>query len=354
MKKDNNTMATVSEIAKRCGVSATTVSNIVNHKGRASEATKKKVFSVIKELHYSPNAFARRLKAPKNMKTIGIITEDLTVFNTPEIVDGIEEYSERQGYEVLIENLRFYKRFHADFYNSNQHHSHIANRIKVLMTKRIDGVIYVGCHVRELSLDLSGIPIPVVLAYSFGSNGRIPSVIFDDERAAYDATTALIAGNRRHIGVICGESNSVHTAWRLAGYQRALYDNEILFNPALVVPGGWEFECGYRACTSLFSQPVDAIFAMNDLLAGGVLAYATEHGISVGTDIALIGFDDREICTAYSPTLSSVALPLTDIGREAAKTLFSLIGGTAPAESSSLIKIPCILKQKESTKIQKR
>ena len=343
-------MATIKDIAKLCGVSTATVSNIVNGKGGASEETKQKVLSVVNELQFSPNSFAKNLKERGSSKTIGIITEDLTVFNTPEIVDGIEEVCEKKGYCVLINNLRFYKRFHRDFYNTEQHHSRIAQELRVMMGKKIEGVVYVGCHARSLSLSAKNFRVPVVLAYSYSGDRSIPSVIFDDEQAAYDATKELIDSGHKRIGLICGNANSIHTAQRLLGYQRALFDNEILFDPSLVVPGGWESEDGYKASEHLLAKKVDAVFAMNDLLAGGVLAYAKDYNIAIGSQLSLIGFDDRDVCAAYNPPLTTVALPLAKIGKKSAEIVLEMIDdpGFHCSEEENLIKIRCSIIRRKS------
>ena len=103
-------MATIKEIAKESGVSIATVSNIIHGKPGASDETRKKVMDVIKRLDYTPNIIAQSLKQ-KNTKTIGIITEDLTVFNTANIVDGINEYCDQHGYQFVLGNLRLYKKY---------------------------------------------------------------------------------------------------------------------------------------------------------------------------------------------------------------------------------------------------
>ena len=98
-------MATIKEIAKLCNVSIATVSNVLNGKPGASEETQRLILEAVEKLYYTPNAFAQRLKQ-KGSATIGIITEDLTAFNTPELVDGVHFACEQHGYEIILGNLR--------------------------------------------------------------------------------------------------------------------------------------------------------------------------------------------------------------------------------------------------------
>ena len=166
-----------------------------------------------------------------------------------------------------------------------------------MLSKQVEGIIYVGCHSHEIHYLPPDLKIPLVCAYCYSSNPLTPSVIYDDKKAAYDATSLLINNGHKVLGVICGLPDSVHTQNRLCGYQEALYDNSILYNPKLVVYGDWERESGYRLCKQLIDNHVTAIFSQNDVMACGVIDYCNETGISIGSDISLIGFDNKEIST---------------------------------------------------------
>lgn len=108
LTKGRDTMPTIKEIARECGVSVATVSNIINDKGKVGEETKKRVLQVIQEMNYTPNIVAQNLKT-KNTRSIGVIAEDMTVFALPDIIDGITEYCEKEDYQILLVNLRLYK-----------------------------------------------------------------------------------------------------------------------------------------------------------------------------------------------------------------------------------------------------
>ncbi len=317
-------MATIRDIAKICNVSVATVSNIINGKGGASEETAARVRKVADELNFAPNMIAKNLKQ-RSTRTIGVLTEDLTVFNMPEIVDGIDSYYEEKKYHVLLSNLRLFRKYGDAYYESEEYFSQVAEELKIMLAKQVEGIIYIGCQVRNIPCIPKKFPIPIVVAYSYTENKGVPSVVFNDEQAAYDATKELIGCGHKRIAILCGPANNLHTQQRLQGYQRALFENEILFNPAFVLPGGWTYQAGYEAAERLFQLGVTAVFAMNDLLAGGVLDRAKERGIRVGEDLSIIGFDNREISKVYNPPLTTVQLPLTEIGREAASLMLDLI-----------------------------
>ena len=334
-------MATIKEVAKACDVSIATVSNILNGKGRVGEETRQRILNTAKEMGYVPNMMAKNLKQ-RQTKMIGIITEDLTVFNCAEIVDGIHEYLEEKEYTFLLGNLRLFKKYDNAFYHHERYHTEVEEEFQIMKSKQVAGVIYVGAHCREMKSIPRNYNVPIVVAYGFATDCEIPSVIYNDEQAAYHATMELFNKGYRKIGLIAGEMESLHTIYRQRGYQKALYENKVLHNPELVQYGDWNREQGYRACKELMRHKVDAIFSMNDVMAAGVYDYMNEHGLIVGKDIGLIGFDNREISQVFQPELSTIALPLSEIGHQAANLLIRKIE-EPEFESESVYKIECNL-----------
>jgi len=341
-------MATIKEIANACNVSIATVSNVLNGKKSVSEKTKKRILETAKRMEYVPNYMAKNLKQ-KETKVIGIITEDLTVFNCPEIVDGIHTCLEEENYSFLLGNLRLYKKYGNEFYSTEEYHEEVEEEFRIMQAKQVDGIIYIGAHSREIHCIPEDISIPVILAYGISRNKSIPSVIFNDEKAAYDATTALIEKGYEKIGVITGEDKSIHTMERLLGYQRALFDHKILYNPGLVFHGNWERVSGYNGARKLLQEGATGIFAMNDIMAAGIYDYASETEVVIGKELAVIGFDDREICDAFKPSLSTLALPLYEIGRKAAKLILDTLKNKPEPKEEQIFKIDCKVIERESS-----
>lgn len=141
-------MVTIKEIAKECNVSVATVSNILNHKPGASDETRKIVMDKIKELNYKPNTVARNLKT-KNTRTIGVIVEDMTIFSIPDIVDGITEHCEENSYQILLINLRLFKKYNDFYYHRDDYYGRVGEEIDKLIARQVEGLFMLR-HMREL------------------------------------------------------------------------------------------------------------------------------------------------------------------------------------------------------------
>lgn len=343
-------MANMKDIAQKAGVSVTTVSKVLNGLGGIGQDTMDNILSIAKDLNYRPNLYARNLKM-RQSRTIGIIVEDITVFNTPPIIDGIGSYCEQHGYHYLLENLRHYRIGIDPALDVNDHSTIVNEAVDFMISMQVDGLIYLSCHSHKV-LHLPSIrDTHFVCTYCSCTDQSIPSVLYNDEKAGYDVAKLLINAGHKNIGVITGASGSIHSTQRLNGYLKALFDHGLLYNPELTVHGDWNRDSGYILTENLIKAGATAIFSQNDLMALGVIDYCTKNGIEIGRDLALIGFDNREISTVCRPTLSSVELPLFEIGRTSASVLIDKIEGK-PAVLSGEILLDCTIIERESTKPQ--
>ena len=344
-------MATIKEIARMAEVSTTTVSNVLNGKhGAASDTKAKEIFALAEQLSYTPNAFAKSLKQQKS-NSIGIITEDLTVFNAPEIVDGIDAYCEEHGYEIILANMRLFKRYNNDFTDTPQHQSLLDSLVRNMMAKQVEGLVYVGYHCREIHCLPSPLSVPLVYAYCYPQNMQHSAVMYDDERAAYDVTCSLINKGHRNIGVLCGPPASFHSQWRLRGVQKALFNNAVLYNSDAVLYGDWTRNSGYEAAKELIKLGCTAIFSFNDLMASGLYEWFTEQGLEVGSDISLFGFDNSDISRGYTHKISTVELPLNEIGRKSAELVLQQVAGEEVRKERLLL--PCNILERNSVGLVK-
>lgn len=342
-------MATIKEIAKLANVSTATVSYALNDPSKISEETREKVLQVINRLNYRPNSIAKSLKVKKT-NTIGIITEDIATFIAPEIINGIDEYAEKNQYHIILNNIRLHKRLGIHFNDTAKYAGIISEITSVLLSKQVDGFIYLGVYCRDVTGLIDKIPVPIVYTYCFTRNDHDVSVCYDDELAAYEIVQYLIGKGHRKIGIVTGLMDSIHAQDRLKGYQRALYEHNILFNPQYMVIGDWN-ERGYAAGKELLtlSDPPTAIFAMNDIMAGGVIDAANELGIKIPEELSLVGFDNRECSSAYTPKLTTMAIPLNEMGQMSAETLIAMInGGFDYSHHQRIIKLRCKLVERNS------
>lgn len=337
-------MATIKQIAQLAHVSVATVSNVLNGRsGAAGPEKSAEIIEIANKLNYTANVFARRLQQGKS-NCIGVIAEDLTVFNTPYIVDGIDAKCKATGYEMLLENMRLYQRFGIDFSNVDAQKELCITHINSLLSKQVEGIVYIANHCREISYLPNEINVNLVCAYCFSNSSKYPSVLMDDEKAGYEITKLLIEKGHKQIGVICGPVFSYHTQKRLLGYQEALFDSGILYNAKNVNYGNWQRDDGYKYAKELYELGCTAIFAFNDLMAGGAEDWLRDNGLCAGKDVAIFGFDDREVSRFCTPKISTAALPLFDIGE---KSVELIIGKTNSQENKMLL--PCKIFERASS-----
>ena len=313
--------------------------------GAASEAKAREIVELARSLHYMPNTLARSLQKQRT-NTIGIITEDLTVFNAPEIVDGITACCEENGYETILENMRLYKRYNNDFTETPKHRELLDSVLSNMSAKQVEGMIYVGYHCREIGFLPSRVYVPFVYAYCYPKEGVYPAVMFDNEKAARDVTRLLITKGHRRIGVICGPASSYATQARLKGFKAIMTEKGIRIDQGLIVYGDWEQSSGYHLAASLLDRGVSAIFSFNDLMASGVYQQAYERSLQIGRDISLFGFDNREISQGYIPALSTVEPPLNEIGRCSADIILRQI--VRRKTGKKCIYLPCLIIERSS------
>lgn len=334
-------MVTLKEIAQHCNVSVTTVSNILNGKEKkVSDETRKKVMDAIEELGYHPNYFAQGLRRQKT-QTIGIIAEDIAQFTTPEIIEGIMEYCEAKRYRVLLQNLRLYARWNDQWYDKEELVKTVLDpAVRELSSIKVDGIIYVAGHARRIRFFPGELEVPAVLAYCH-SDENVPSVEVDDERGGYEMTKYMLQQGHTRIGVISGRADNIHARKRLLGYQQALYDAGVLYNPGLVRYGDWEPTQAYEATKELLKAGATAIFCMSDWMAGGVYNCISDSGLKVGEHIAVTGFDDERTAAWFVPRLTSCRLPLREIGKEAAGILLGQIESQEQGGSAAHLQVPC-------------
>lgn len=317
-------MAGIKDIARYCNVSISTVSNILNGKSGPSKETREKVLAAAKELNYRPNFMAKNLKQ-RVTRTIGVITEDLTTFTTPEVVDGVNAFCEENNYQIILGNLRLHKKYAQKYYVTKDYYGQVKNEFFEMQAKQVEGVIYIGGHERILECLPKKVPFPVVAAYGLSGRDEIPSVVIDDEQGGYEATRMLIQNGHTRIGVVAGPSTSFHMKSRLRGHQRALFESNILFDPELLIEGDWEQPSGYAAMEQLLKKDITAVFSMNDMMVIGIDHCLNDHGMKMGEEISVIGYDNREFGICFHPELSTMQLPLEEIGYKAAQIMVSML-----------------------------
>lgn len=340
-------MVTIKDIAKKAGVSGATVSYALNDSAQISEETRQKILKIAKEMNYKPNSIAKSLRTNKT-KTIGVIVEDIAEFTTPRIIDGINQYAEKEGYHIILENLRLNKRVDFDFSIIPQYKNRINENIEILLSKQIEGIIYIGFYMRDISNIIKDFNKPIIYTYCYNTSKNSDySVNYDDELAAYQATEYLIDKGHKKIGVINGIADTIPSKQRFMGYKKALANNDLSFNSSYVKQGDWSYELGYSKMIEFIteSELATAILAMNDNMAIGAIDAAKDNGISVPQELSVMGFDNKEFTAYCEPRITTMDLPLNEMGQESMRILIDLINNNIKDKS---LKLKCNLIERDS------
>ncbi|HBT46822.1 MAG TPA: LacI family transcriptional regulator [Peptococcaceae bacterium] len=320
-------MITIKDVAKKAGVSVTTVSRVLNNSSHPiSPETRQRVLEAVAELGFLPNAAARSLQLQET-KTIGLMLPDIANPYYPGIVRGIEDVAHEEGYTIIL-------------CNTDRSRERTSKYLRVLREKRVDGIIFTGGGVVE---DASHDrffwreEIPTVVIGKHPAD--FPSVQIDNVGAAKRAVAHLIASGHRHIACITGPEASTTSRDRLKGYREALEEAGLDYHPGLVVTGDFSPAGGYGAVQRLLGQPglkFTALFTHNDLMAVGALKALADHGLSVPWDVAVVGFDDIPLASYVLPRLTTVAVPVYDLGLTAMRLLRDLLQGREVAPVTTL------------------
>ena len=301
---------TLEKIAKASGFSIPTVSRaLTNSKYPINPATRQRIVEVAQALGYKPNLAARSLRTEQT-STLGIIVDDISSPFVPPIVRGIQDYLKEFDYLSLIINSDWDPEVEQDAINT-------------LLSRPVDGIIFVEYSHLALSEALLRSNKPYVFVHRLFGSAIKNSVVPDDYYGATVAVEHLIGLGHRRIAYINGPE-SWHTAQRrLAGYNDTMAAHQLDRDPTYIQPGDWEYESGYQAALNLLklrSSPT-AIFAANDLMALGAINALQDNDWHVPQQVAVVGYDNRDFAKIVRPRITTVSLPVYEMGRTAAELL---------------------------------
>jgi LacI family transcriptional regulator len=321
-------MATVHDVARRAGVSTSTVSHVVNGTRFVSDELRERVAQAMRELDYRPNAAARMLTL-KRSHMIGLIVSDIRNPFFASVARGVEDVAQEHGYTVVL-------------CNSDENADREAACLNALETRAIDGVLLASAGVADEHLDrLVRAGYPIVLVDRDLPQLGAPAVLLDNEGAAYDAVRHLISGGHRRIGMLTGRASISTTIERAAGYKRALQEAGIQVDERLLASGSSTAEGGFQAANAVLDlqPPPSAIFSGNNLMSIGALQAIVNRGLNVPEDLALVSFDDFPYpwSDAFRPHLTTVAQPTYELGRRAAEVLVERLRGAGSAAAERVI-----------------
>jgi len=309
-------MSTISDVAELAGVSAMTVSRVINNSGYSSREARARVEAAIAELGYVPNALGRQLRS-KQTKMLALVLSDIMNPFFTTIARGVEDVAGAHGFSVM-------------FCNTDESETEEAQYLLMLVQRQVDGVLLVPASSSGKSLRLlSSHKMPVVVLDRRIQSRHVDSVRSDSEAGAYRLTEHLIGLGHRRIAVLTGRRSVSTSVDRVAGYRRALVDAGLNLDDALVRYGEYNQVDGHRMAQEILAvdpRPT-AIFAANNFIAFGVMRALRETGLRVPEDMSIVAFDDVPAAWVGDPFLTVVDQPAYEIGRRAAELMLSRLEG---------------------------
>lgn len=332
--------STLRDVAKLANVSMATVSNYLNDYPFMKSTTKQKIQNAIEELDYSANQQARNLRRG-HTGLISLSIPDLTQIYFAELAEEIIKAAREYGYRIIVES-------------TGNDREHEISSIKAMSRNMTDGLILSPTCMTSIDVDELKGNYPLVILGERIFNAPAPHVVIANDAGAMEATNHLINSGCRTIAVVGGTLDEVipsSRSMRTKGYMMALADHGIAFDPLMIREcGDWTSEEGAKAVRDMYSQGIrpDGIFALNDLLALGVVSQLREMRVSIPESVRVVGFDDIDEAKYTIPSLTSVNPCRKQIAKLSVKSIVDQVisGGRFPRQR---IDVDCCLVCRKSS-----
>lgn len=308
---------TIKELARRAGVSITTVSRAFNGYRDISPETRRRILQLAEELNYRPSGVARSLVMKKS-KTLGLIISGFTNSRKGhhfafDVICGVSDQASHLGYDMILAA-------------TSPHQQEQVPYIELCQRRQLDGVIFLGARINDVYLkEVLDSSVPCVLIDVPLLSDKCSHITVDNQKGARMAVNYLIEQGHEKIGFINGHQAAFVSAERLIGYEKAM-KRIGTFSPDLVYHGNFDEESGMDGVRTLLQKHPDitAFFCASDWMAIGAIRQLKKMGKRVPEDVSVIGFDDIDMTQYTSPTISTVYQPRYEFGKQAVDLLVKL------------------------------
>jgi LacI family transcriptional regulator len=329
---------TVVDIARLAGVSGKTVSRVINRESRVSPETRERVQQIIKEIGFTPNMSARRLKSQRSF-LVAMVYHSQSSSWIIDVQRCAIERSMKEGYDLITKCF------------SESDPDGLRSIIDLAKSGSVDGIIITPPCSSGAAVDaLVELGIPLVQIEPALTDRRIPGVLSNSRQGSFDMTTYLLSLGHRRIGFIVGNPQQDSSLERLEGYRAALAHAGLKPASELIVQGDYSYPSGVTCARQLLklSPRPTAIFAANDDMALGVMMVAGQMGITMPDQLSVAGFDDIQVASRIWPPLTTVNQPSADMAGRAVELLFEEIKKKSQSPGQHLV-LPTRLILREST-----
>ena len=316
---------TIKDIARLCGVSVSTVSRVLNDRPDVSPEVRRRVLAMVENSNYIPNNSARDL-VRSSSDAVGVVVRGLSNLFFDEVLKAVSPEIDARGYTAVV------RRISSDG-------DELKAGAVLEREKKLRGILFLGGRFDYTPEEVALLNVPFVCcSYTncFGTlgEGSFASVSIDDRAAACGAVQHLVAlGHRRIAAVVPGCRDRSISELRYLGYCAALEEAGIPLDWDLVAEAGsFEMEDTYRAVEELLRRGVDftAVFTLSDTMGMAVIKALTDHGRRVPEDCSVVAIDGIPLSAYIVPTLTTLAQPGEEMGRESVRILLDMVEGAAP------------------------
>lgn len=313
----------IKDVAKLANVSISTVSRVINNASNVQPETKEKVMDAVKKLNFKPNRIAQSLGSG-SFNAIGIVSaRSSNQAFVPLILQSISEVADRKDYEIILNN-------------SPDEIREVEKCLSIIDSKVVKGLILLSSRINDTLIEkLYEMDFPfVVLGKVLNERlaEKVYSVDTDNLTDCMEAITYLITTGHKRIGCIHAPLNYVVSKERLDGYILAHKEAGLPVDYSLIANGGYTINQAYEAALSIFKKPnpPTAIFATDDIKAIGAYKAILELGLRIPEDISIIGHNNYDISQVTSPPLTTIDVPIPELGKIATEKLIEIIEGKTP------------------------
>ena len=325
---------TIKDVAREVGVSISTVSNILNNKGRVGKETRSKVLRAAAKMNYMPNSIAVSMIVKKS-NLIAVMVPDIITDFYPQVIQGTELAAKQLGLSVIIVCT-----------DSKREDEMLL--FKNRLGKMVDGIIAIPSN-NDVEI-YNHYKKPLVFVDRVVDKVNVDSIVIDNYQGAYMATQYLIEKGHKKIGFVSANSDMNVGKERLLGYCQALRDFKIPEKSDNIFLGDWHEETGHHA-VEYYNQMSDrptAVFAANCSICMGFQKFCIDHQISIKNDYSLIGFDDHVLANYSVPPITVISRPTIEMGEHAVQILYEKIENLRQGQSYQRIVLPVQLIERDS------
>lgn len=334
---------TIKDVAKEAEVSPSTVSRVISDSPNISKATKDKVRLIMEEMGYYPNAIARSLVKQKT-RTIGLVMSrptDRALANPffSGVIQGIAAVAQEKNYSILLTA--------ADNYEVEYQEA-----LKQLKVGRVDGLVLLASRINDdLIKQLLENNYPFVLIGRSEEFNYIPRVDNDNYKAAYILVEKLVKSGYKDFSVLAGHKDYVFTGDRLKGVIDALKDYNLNINPDKIEFTDFSFASAEESAHKILSNyNPDVLIAFDDLLGMAAVQTAETLGYIIPDQIGIVGFNDHTLVSYLKPALTTVKIPIVEMGEKAISMLIRMLEETSYQGEKKII--PTEIIERESLKFK--